>query len=103
MSAYHPEVAARFGANILRLRKRVGYSQEALAFSADLHRTEIGMLERGVRLARIDTLLKLMGALEASADELLAGMEWQAGELARGSFGIAPAAEAGDQQQWGWS
>ncbi|HEX3239658.1 MAG TPA: helix-turn-helix transcriptional regulator [Solirubrobacterales bacterium] len=90
------EVAERFGKNLVRCRRRARISQEELGFRADLHRTEIGMLERGIRLARIDTLIKLMGALEVSADELLAGMGWQPINMVRGSFDVDFDMEAND-------
>lgn len=48
-------IAPQFGENLIAARERAGISQEELGFRADLHRTEIGMLERGVRIARIDT------------------------------------------------
>jgi transcriptional regulator with XRE-family HTH domain len=82
------EVARQFGRNLQRHRERAGLSQEWLSFAAGLHRTQIGMLERGARLPRIDTLLKLMGALEVSAAELLVGIEWQSGMPVRGSFEV---------------
>lgn len=70
------EIAARFGQNLVRCRRRAGISQEELGFLASLHRTEVGMLERGVRIARIDTLIKLAGALQVSPEELLDGLDW---------------------------
>lgn len=79
-------VAARFGENLANHRKRAHLSQEGLAARAGLHRTEIGVLERGKRLARIDTLVKLAGALDISVEHLLEGIAWsptvpqQAGE-----------------------
>jgi len=82
------EVARQFGLNLLKHRKRAGISQEELSFAAGIHRTEVGMLERGIRIPRIDTLVKLMGALEVSAGELLDGIEWQRGRPVRGSFEI---------------
>ena len=81
------KVAEQFGANVVRLRKRAGLSQEELGFRASLHRTEIGMIERGVRLARIDTLIKLAGALEVDAGDLLGGLSWKPGEPRVGRFG----------------
>jgi transcriptional regulator with XRE-family HTH domain len=66
--------AIRFGQNLLRCRRRVALSQEQLALRASLHRTAIGKLEHGERLPRIDTLVRLMNALEASADDLLDGL-----------------------------
>ena len=41
------EVAQRFGENLRRLRKGTGISQEELGLRSELHRTEIGLLERG--------------------------------------------------------
>lgn len=72
-------VAERFGANLLRCRRRVRLSQEQTAVRALLHRTEIGLLEHGERVPRIDTLMKLAGALEVAPGELLAGIEWLPG------------------------
>lgn len=68
---------------------KAGISQEELGFRASLHRTEIGMLERGVRLPRIDTLVKLAGALDATPNELMEGIEWSDGNVSFGSFSIA--------------
>lgn len=61
---YPPELARCLAENLLIIRRRAGLSQEQLADLAGAHRTEIGNLERGVRLARIDTVVKLAGALE---------------------------------------
>ena len=80
------DIAARFGDNLARCRKRADLSQDELSVRASLHRTEISQLERGLRLARIDTLVKLIGSLEVSADELLAGMGWNPGDTRIGSF-----------------
>lgn len=54
------DVAARFGDNLARLRKGADLSQEELSVRASLHRTEISQLERGLRIARVDTLVKLL-------------------------------------------
>jgi transcriptional regulator with XRE-family HTH domain len=79
-------VAERFGSNLREVRRRAGLSQEELAFRASLHRTEIGLLERGIRVPRIDTLIKLAGGLEVDAADLLAGIEWQAAPPVQGRF-----------------
>ncbi len=81
------EVSDRFAANLVRIRKEADLSQEELAIMASLHRTEISLLERGVRLPRLDTLVKLAASLEVSADELLAGIVWEPGETRYGRFG----------------
>jgi transcriptional regulator with XRE-family HTH domain len=82
------EVAVSFGENLRRVRRRVGLSQEELAVRASLHRTEIGMLENGKRLARIDTLIQLSGAMSVDPDELLVGITWSPGGVLGGSFGF---------------
>jgi transcriptional regulator with XRE-family HTH domain len=74
-------VARRFGANLRAVRQGAGLSQEAVGFAAELHRTEVGLLERGARVPRIDTLLKLSTALGVSADTLLAGITFKPGKV----------------------
>jgi transcriptional regulator with XRE-family HTH domain len=87
------EIAQRFGANFARARERAGISQEEVGFRASLHRTEVGQLERGVRLARIDTLVKLAGALAVPPGSLLDGMDWEPGGFAPGEFRLPPDAD----------
>jgi transcriptional regulator with XRE-family HTH domain len=70
------KLAERFGKTLFLTRRRACLSQEELAFYADLHRTEIGHLENGRRVARIDTLVKLAGVLEVATDDLLEGIVW---------------------------
>lgn len=79
-------VAERFAKNLLRARESAGLSQEELAFRAALHRTEIGLLERGVRMPRIDTLAKLAGALGIEPVALLDGIAWDPGDFRPGGF-----------------
>jgi transcriptional regulator with XRE-family HTH domain len=80
------DFAARFGDNLALHRKRADLSQEELSYLSSLHRTEISQLERGLRLCRIDTLVKLAASLEVSADELLAGTTWSPGNYRPGGF-----------------
>jgi transcriptional regulator with XRE-family HTH domain len=79
-------VAKQFGANLSRLRERAGITQEDLAFRASLHRTEIGLLERGGRIPRIDTLAKLAGALGVEPGALFEGIRWEPGDVRLGYF-----------------
>jgi transcriptional regulator with XRE-family HTH domain len=83
------EVATRFGRNLWRCRRRAALSQEELGNRAGLHRTEIGMLEQGTRLARVDTLMKLAGSLSISPMELLDGIHWTPAEGSDGGFSIS--------------
>lgn len=80
------DVAARFGDNLARIRRSADMSQDELSVRASLHRTEISQLERGLRLARIDTLIKLCGSLEVTPAEMLDGLEWTPGEKRIGRF-----------------
>ena len=77
---------AQFSTNLYRARKRAGFSQEGLGFRAEIHRTEVGLIERGQRIPRIDTLVKLAGALEVSPCDLLDGIAWEPAETRAGSF-----------------
>lgn len=81
-------VAQLFGANLAHCRNAAGLSQEEVGIRANLHRTEISQLERGGRCARIDTLVKLAGALGITPSELLAGIEWRPAEIQPGAFHI---------------
>lgn len=68
--------AKRLGRNLFMARRRAGFSQEELGALACLHRTEIGFIERGQRLPRVDTLLKLTFSLAVPVGELVTGIEW---------------------------
>jgi transcriptional regulator with XRE-family HTH domain len=67
------ELERSYGRNLRRIRKQRGYSQEELAFRAEVHRTEISLLERGKRDPGVNMTLRLAGALGAAPGELLAG------------------------------
>lgn len=82
------DVATAFGKQLRRCRRRAGLSQEDVAVRASLHRTEIGLLERGERIPRIDTAIKLAGALGVRLGELTEGIDWSPGTSNRGSFAV---------------
>lgn len=71
-----PSVAEVFAENMRRCRLIVALSQEQVAARALIHRTEVSLLERAGRVPRIDTLLRVAGALEAEPAELLREIEW---------------------------
>ena len=79
-------VAQQFGSNLARLRKRADMSQEELAWGASVHRTEVSQLERGLRVARVDTVAKLAGALEVNPGEFFEGIAWTPGSVRPGGF-----------------
>jgi transcriptional regulator with XRE-family HTH domain len=82
-------IAERFAANLLAAREVAGMSQEEVGFGANLHRTEVSQLERGMRVPRIDTLAKLCGALEVDYAVLMAGIYWTPPTIERGGFNVA--------------
>lgn len=83
-----PQIARHFGRTLQRERKRADLSQERLGLLASLHRTEVGLIERGIRVPRIDTLVKLAGALEVPAADLLQGIDWRPTDPSVGTFQI---------------
>lgn len=84
-----PKIAARFGANLRRARADAGISQEEVSNRAGLHRTAIGLLERGERMPRLNTITKLAGVVEVPLAVLLDGIEWEEGDnLTRGRFRV---------------
>ena len=77
MEASAEFVAAIVGPRIRRIRRGQELSQEALADYAEIHRTQISMIEHGERLPRIDTVIKLAGGLFVPPCELLDGVLWE--------------------------
>jgi transcriptional regulator with XRE-family HTH domain len=80
------DVAMRFGENLRRVRLIERLSQEEMARRASLHRTEIGLLESGQRVCRIDTLIQLAGAAVIPPEELIEGIIWVPSPETRGAF-----------------
>ncbi|HEY7456785.1 MAG TPA: helix-turn-helix transcriptional regulator [Solirubrobacterales bacterium] len=80
--------AARFGENLRACRHADRLSQEELSFRARLHRSEISLLERGERIPRTSTLIKLAKTLKVSPLELLDGIEWEPDRIELGGFVI---------------
>ena len=87
------ELACQLGQSLRRERRRAGLSQEVLAFQAGLHRTAVGQLERGKRVARVDTLIRLAGAMGVPAGDLLADVTWTPGTYSQGVYRHVPGGE----------
>ncbi len=68
------DVRLRFGKRVRELRQIRGFSQEALADLAELHRTYIGGIERGERNVSLKNIEAIANALSVSMGELLAGI-----------------------------
>lgn len=74
-----PEMKTRFGQNLAPCREGAEVSQEELSFRASIHRTEVSLLERGERMPRVDTALRIAGSLGVPLEDLVAGLEWRPG------------------------
>jgi transcriptional regulator with XRE-family HTH domain len=60
-----------FSAVIRRLRQERNISQERLAFEAELHRTYISQLERGLKSPSLKTVYKISKVLGTPLPELM--------------------------------
>jgi transcriptional regulator with XRE-family HTH domain len=69
-------VAEQIGLNLRKIRRRVAMSQDGLARRSGLHHTEISLLERGGRIPRLDTCIRILESTEADARDLVAGVGW---------------------------
>jgi transcriptional regulator with XRE-family HTH domain len=85
-------VAECFGVNLARLKRERGLSLSDLSDRAGMHRTHIGLLLRGKRVARIDTVIKLASALSVPPGALLEGIAWEppGGQERPGEFVVGP-------------
>ncbi|SOD53925.1 helix-turn-helix domain-containing protein [Pseudoxanthomonas wuyuanensis] len=72
MSISQLSARTRVAANLRRIRKERGLSQERLAELAQFHRTYVSQLERCVANISIDGVERLAGALGVDVSELLA-------------------------------
>jgi transcriptional regulator with XRE-family HTH domain len=81
----------RLGENVRLLRARLHITQEELASRADIHRTQMTLIESGKRLPRADTLLKLAAGLEVDMTTLFGGIAYRPRlfSAARGEFEIS--------------
>lgn len=57
------------GSRIKYLRNKIGLSQEKLALKADLDRTYLAGIESGKRNATLDSIEKILEALDISVKE----------------------------------
>lgn len=66
------ELPQRLGDEIRRRRQRLGMSQEELGFASEIHRTYIGVIERGEKVITVQKLATLALALKCRPSEILA-------------------------------
>jgi transcriptional regulator with XRE-family HTH domain len=73
----------QFGAVVRRKRLAAGLSQEALSEAAGLHRTYVGLLERGLRMPSILVAKRVAEALGTTMAEFLAEVDREPVGLSR--------------------
>ena len=79
MAAEQRDFLIKFGRAIRELRVKTGLSQEKLAECANLHRTYIGMIERGEKNLTLANILKLSQALGVPASHFFLELEKEDG------------------------
>lgn len=62
------------GCRIKEIREKKNLTQEELADLAEISPTHISVIERGVKVPKLDTFIAIANALDVSADELLVGI-----------------------------
>jgi transcriptional regulator with XRE-family HTH domain len=69
------QVSKAFGKALRAQREAAGISQEGLALTAEVDRTFVSQMERGIRQPTLTTLCKLAQALDMRPSTLVARME----------------------------
>lgn len=64
-----------FGRNVARIRNAQGLSQDKVAETADLDRTYLSGIERGVRNPGIKSVLRIAKALKTPVADLCKGVD----------------------------
>lgn len=67
----HKAILNSFGQRMQKVRQSKGITQEGLAGMLAMHRTYIGLIERGERNPTIRTLYKIAKALKVKSSDLL--------------------------------
>jgi transcriptional regulator with XRE-family HTH domain len=70
MESREAQIQKNFGERVRELRRKKGFSQEALALACGLDRTYIGSVERGERNISLLNIYKIAKALGVKAREL---------------------------------
>lgn len=69
------DIRKQFGKRVKQLRQENELSQEVLAHLAELDRTYIPSIEKGVRNVSLEVIQKLSKAFKIKISELLKGLE----------------------------
>ncbi len=68
-------IQVRFGRVARRRREAAGISQEALAFEAEVHRTYVSMVERGIGNPSLTVVEALAAALQTTMSSIFREVE----------------------------
>lgn len=71
------DIKLKIGQRIRELRKELGISQEALAYKAEVDRTYVTDVENGRRNVSVETLERLIAALEVSFTDFFNSREFK--------------------------
>jgi transcriptional regulator with XRE-family HTH domain len=71
-----PEIAAKLGANLVRLRTEAGLDRAALEKRAELDEGAVSRLEEGQELPGAEDLVRLGGALGIDPGVFYEGVRW---------------------------
>jgi transcriptional regulator with XRE-family HTH domain len=77
------------GRRIRRTRRDQELSQEAVAWVAGMHATQMSLYEHGQRMPLLATFVRLAGGVGVSPSMLLDGIAWEGGESRGGGFVFA--------------
>jgi transcriptional regulator with XRE-family HTH domain len=67
------KILIKFGNRVREERMKLHLTQEALANKAGLHRTYIGMIERGEKNITLENIKKVIDALEIKLSDFFIG------------------------------
>ena len=68
-------ISEAFGRILRQVRQDKGLTQERLGELAELHRTYISLLERGLRTPTLDVVFRLAESLGVSASDMVKKLE----------------------------
>jgi transcriptional regulator with XRE-family HTH domain len=83
-------VAERFAENLAHYLAESPLSQEEVAARAEIHRTQISKLLKGNQICRLDTAVRLAGALDIEPAALIEGITWDPAANISGEFNASP-------------
>lgn len=91
------EPAQQVGANLRRIKAEKGLSYTQIAERAELHRTHVGLIMKGKRALRIDSLVRLAGAIDVPVAALLEGILWEPDPKGGGRYRISTVRGSGSR------